>query len=738
MAENRELALVLKLVADEFQKELKNSQGALSSFNNFIKDWRTQLAAAGTALFAIAKSTANYGDELFKTSQKVGIQVEALAGLQHAAKLADVDNRQLQIGLQALSRAMVDSAQGTGEGHEAFKRIGVSAVDASGKLKPMQDVFLEIADVFNRTADGAGKTEVAMKLLGKSGVDLIPLMNGGKASIQELMAEAERLGIVMSEKDAAAAEAFNDQLTRLEAQAQGFALSLGTSVIPILSDMLRLFGEIGSGPVGKLLKLEMQGLSSIFTLLGHAIKEVGLEVDIFFKKLGKSDAVKKFYDDVLVQSRKTLDRDTDKRLHQIFSDQLGLPGGGKSVQMGTSKPAIASSGGKDAKKSAKEQEALGLALLDIYKSQNTALDIRNKLQGGQGQLSEYFLAFDRQQQFRREDEAEQERMGKLIVANTQREVQATAEKQAMERDGLVKNLQAWIDYDNAVGASTELRYQHQVDLLKANLAQQIDITTDEAGRLLDAWKNVDNVASDSILNQTRLTVQQRETLELQSLMKLQQIHEQTSQNIFDGWARGLQRYVQDTQSGFGLGADLARRTAQTMEQNFRTFFFDAFEGKIRSLKDVFQSFGNFVKQIMAQVAAQLATMLVLKGITGGFGSFGLGGLFGGGGGGSVDAGGLMGLKFATGGPVLGAGNQDSVRAMLTPGEGVLTRKGMQNLAQLNHGEVSGGAAPTLIVNIHNSGRQDAPQINYRKQFKGMVLDIIYRDPDFRNMLAGRA
>ncbi len=29
MAENRELALVLRLVADEFQKELKNFHGAL-------------------------------------------------------------------------------------------------------------------------------------------------------------------------------------------------------------------------------------------------------------------------------------------------------------------------------------------------------------------------------------------------------------------------------------------------------------------------------------------------------------------------------------------------------------------------------------------------------------------------------------------------------------------------------------------------------------------------------------
>lgn len=40
MAENRELALVLKLVDDDFKKELQSSKGALSGFNDLIKDWR--------------------------------------------------------------------------------------------------------------------------------------------------------------------------------------------------------------------------------------------------------------------------------------------------------------------------------------------------------------------------------------------------------------------------------------------------------------------------------------------------------------------------------------------------------------------------------------------------------------------------------------------------------------------------------------------------------------------------
>ena len=86
MAENRELALVLKLVADQFQSELKKQQGALGEFNKFISDWKTQLTAAGAALFAIAKTTANYGEELLRASQRVGVSVQALAGLQQIGR----------------------------------------------------------------------------------------------------------------------------------------------------------------------------------------------------------------------------------------------------------------------------------------------------------------------------------------------------------------------------------------------------------------------------------------------------------------------------------------------------------------------------------------------------------------------------------------------------------------------------------------------------------------------------
>lgn len=734
MAENRELALVLKLVADEFKNELRSSQGALSGFNDFIKDWRVQLTAAGTALFAIAKSTANFGEEALKGAQRAGTTVEAYTALSHAAKMADLEGQQLTVAMKGLSQSIAEASRGSGEGAKLFTSLGVSATTSSGQIRPTVEVLLELADVFSKMPDGALKADAAVKVFGKSGLDLIPFLNQGKAGISELMREAERLGVVMSKDTAIAANKFNDEIKKLEASAQGFKLGIGKELIGPLTQLMQSMGDAATGPVSKVFKLEMQGLASIFTLLGHGLKELSIELDIFFKKIGASASMKKFWDDVLVQSRKNLDQQTDKRLHQIFQDQLGAVGGGGAS------PAP-QTGGRDVSMGATvaisvDQEKLGKAKLEIFLAENRALEIQAKLaREAAAAPNEYFLAFDRQRQFRKEDEAEQARQGQAIVQRTQFEVQLRDRAAASERESLIKNVQAWIDYDNQVGASTELRMDHQLDLLRANLASQLQITTDEAAKLLNAWSEHESMKADEILSKTVLTAQERETAELQSLTKLAAINQQYSGDIFQGWALGLQKYVQDTQSAFGFAADIARRTAQMMEGAFRTFFFDLMDNKIKSLKDLFSSFANFAKQIIAQVLAQLATIAVLKGLTGGFGG-GLSGLFGGIGGRNVSGIDVGAIKFASGGTVLGAGNQDTVRAMLTPGEGVLNRRGMAMLDRLNAGSVPTSSEPNITVNVVNSGRTDAPQVNYRRQLKGMIVDIIYRDPDLRQAFGG--
>lgn len=623
MAENRELALVLKLVADQFQSELKKSGGALGEFNRFISDWKTQLVAGGTALFAIAKSTANYGEELLKTSQKTGITVQALAGLQHAANLADLESAQLTQGLKFLSVNMVEASRQTGDGEALFRRLGVAATTATGQLRPTEEVLLDVAEAFAKSKDGAGKSEMAVKLFGKAGLDLIPFLNQGKTGIRDLMQEAERLGLVMSQQDAEAANTFNDELKKLSAQARGMTFAVGKELIPVMTELIALFKNLG---VGAGLSAGLQFLHERFIGLNILLKELQANAQ-FLTGTGK-DALSF---EGLRAKISQLELEGKQKVFEFKNPGvLTAPGGAAPGGSAAPKQELAQLA---------DQEKLAKALVEIWQSNFRAIEDHNTRirEEAEGRLSLEALAFDRQEQFRKEDEAYQESRGRLIVASTSEEARIRQEAMANERNELMANSQAWIQYYDELGGDAQNFYGHKMDLLRAQLAKELELNKQQAAELLLAWRNHDSARAEQIMADSPVSDVRKETIELNTMRQAIVNLQEADGDFFEGWAIGMRNYVRDTKSGFGLAADMARRTAQMMEQGFQRFFFEAMEGRITGLKDVLRSLLDFAKQIVSQVGAQLVSKQILSfatGVTGtgsapkfamgGVGSFGAG------------------------------------------------------------------------------------------------------------------
>ena len=242
------LRVDLGLNSAQFQAGLKSAQVNLSNFGKTVAKGLgiVSVAAAGAAaaLGYAVKGAIDHADELSKTSQKIGVSVEALSQLEYAAKLSDVSLEQLTTGLGKFSRAMVEAAgNSNSEPGRVFAALGVSVKDAAGNLRSNEQVFADVADRLSRMEDGALKTSIAMQLFGKSGAELIPLLNGGKAGLAAMAAEADRLGITMSGKTAAAAEAFNDTLTRIGAVLQGVTNKVMEAALPALQGFADLLAS---------------------------------------------------------------------------------------------------------------------------------------------------------------------------------------------------------------------------------------------------------------------------------------------------------------------------------------------------------------------------------------------------------------------------------------------------------------------------------------------------------------
>ncbi|WP_157014898.1 phage tail tape measure protein [Mesorhizobium xinjiangense] len=232
------LRVNLGIDSAQFNTGLKDAQ---TGAERFAKVAKTAFAAVGAAAVAMASAFAvgvrrslTEADDLTKMAQKIGIPIEELSKLKYAADLSGVSLSGLSTGVRRLSQNMNDAAHGVGEGAEAFEQLGINVLGADGKLKSSSQILAEIADRFEKMPDGAEKTALAMDLMGRSGADLIPLLNGGSAALNSLLLEAKAFGLEISQKTGKAAEIFNDNLARMSYALQGVTLSLTAALAPAL------------------------------------------------------------------------------------------------------------------------------------------------------------------------------------------------------------------------------------------------------------------------------------------------------------------------------------------------------------------------------------------------------------------------------------------------------------------------------------------------------------------------
>jgi len=194
--------------------------------------------AAVAGVVALTLRIADQADEIAKHSTRIGVSIESYQELTHAMELSGGSIAEASTGIRRLSANLLDASQGVATAVDAFAGLGIETTTAAGGLRSVDDVLADIADEFAAMEDGSLKTARAMELFGRSGATLIPLLNQGSEGIAEMRQEAHELGIVISTETAHAAEALNDDLTRLKGVATGFANQLATHLIPRMRDVV--------------------------------------------------------------------------------------------------------------------------------------------------------------------------------------------------------------------------------------------------------------------------------------------------------------------------------------------------------------------------------------------------------------------------------------------------------------------------------------------------------------------
>jgi hypothetical protein len=264
---------------------LKTSESMVAGFSAKASQLTDKLIAVGPAAIAagaavgvvMVKNFIDAADKLTDLSERTGLAIEDLSRLGYVAQMSGISADEMTSAIVKLSNTMAMASVNGGSAARVFDVLGVSVKNADGTLRSQVEVLQDVADKFASYEDGAAKTALAVQLFGKSGANLIPVLNGGAEGIQALAEESDKLGNTINTRTAQAAAEFNDNLDRLRVLSGNAAKSMSESLLPSLVSITdamiegiqnaQQYGNVFTGMLDELTNRAMQSTSPMLRFL---------------------------------------------------------------------------------------------------------------------------------------------------------------------------------------------------------------------------------------------------------------------------------------------------------------------------------------------------------------------------------------------------------------------------------------------------------------------------------------
>lgn len=219
MAMKQEAKIVLK-AQDKTKLAFRTVNQGLGRMRNSMMGLTKMLPAlavglSGVALVSFAKNAFKSADAIAKTADKIGLTTDSLQELRYGAKLAGVEQRTLDMGMQRFARRVGEAQQGTGELKNTLLEYGIAVRNANGTTRNIDDVLDDFSDAIMNAESDTERLRMAFKGFDSEGVALVNMMREGSQGINEFRKEAKELGLVFDEDLLRNAEDVNDSMLRL-------------------------------------------------------------------------------------------------------------------------------------------------------------------------------------------------------------------------------------------------------------------------------------------------------------------------------------------------------------------------------------------------------------------------------------------------------------------------------------------------------------------------------------------
>lgn len=230
-------AFVELTLRDFVSAGLKVVQAKLKAFAASVRAAGMAMVKLGTLIGAplalAGLHFAKMGENLQKMSIRTGTTVEFLSKLSHAAQIAGTSVEDMEKGFKAQARFMLGAGQGLMTQTRALDALGLKFRDLKG-MNP-EDMFMAMASSLSKIEDKTLQSGLALQIFGRAGANMLPMLEMGADGLNDMMEEAERLGLVMSKEDADAAAILTDKMTELWSTVKMAVFHIGAGLAPLLT-----------------------------------------------------------------------------------------------------------------------------------------------------------------------------------------------------------------------------------------------------------------------------------------------------------------------------------------------------------------------------------------------------------------------------------------------------------------------------------------------------------------------
>jgi hypothetical protein len=235
-------------------------------------------------------STAEYSHATEHASEVTGLATDTIQELGAVSRIAGTGADSMQTAFVRLARSMAEARDGGAEAQQAFARLGVHVTDATGKLRPVEDVMNDVSDGLARATGSADQQALAMKVLGRGGAETLSVFGKGAVVLKAYREEVRELGGVMSSEEIERGAEFAKGLSKLQIAAEGlvhtFAGPLIEALNPLLDQIIEWY-KVNGELIRTDVKAFATGVAKAITVLASGVKSLvqflGMLVDNFWR-----------------------------------------------------------------------------------------------------------------------------------------------------------------------------------------------------------------------------------------------------------------------------------------------------------------------------------------------------------------------------------------------------------------------------------------------------------------------